>query len=151
MTHTFEQSMVSLHDDWRKLGIADIKQRYVKVTLGRNGKAQYRQKEDFDCQGTRRGGTSVCVELKETQKADKLYINGRGLKLHQAEALVRHGRLGAISLCLWWRWSDYQARMIPWQLVEQTLSGSKRFDWDALAQWRCRECDYLTAWDRRSQ
>ena len=100
-----ENSLKVYHEWLRGQNVARIKKLNVdKISVG--GKLIYLKKEGFDCQGTLKGGRSVCIEAKQ-YKEDRLPIlaenkKGAGIKYHQMEELLWHGSMGALTGVIWY-------------------------------------------------
>jgi penicillin-binding protein-related factor A (putative recombinase) len=105
-----ERMLEFTHQVYRNRGHADIDKKEVAASFDRaRGKIIYKKRSGFDYEGTLLGGRSICLEAKEC-KEPRLAIDKkgkRGLKIHQIEALLFRGKLGAAVGVVWYHdWDD---------------------------------------------
>lgn len=98
-----ERLLDYMHAIYKNRRQAVIEKKEVPTRYDRQRKQMvYLQKTGFDYEGTIRGGRSICMEAKEAHNRLGIDPTGkRGLKLHQVEALLLRGELGAAAGVVW--------------------------------------------------
>ena len=148
---TLESALSQIHDLWEALGVASLIP--IPVPIGQDKETKevfYKHKMPFDFIGTLYTGRSICVEAKMTRVATIPISGKRGIKPHQAQAIIKHGKMRAISLIVWLREDLMQKRILPWWLLESLLEqDSTQITWESLSdpKYLLRDGDYLKLYE----